>query len=170
MDKNLAVLHAMSMVTHSTDLDEFMRMANLTSSDVRGALKELSKEGFVTKTGKGYVISERGKLVVVALSPSASEKAFQFYCDVGQPVGVSAKNVKEFYDVVKTIPVNSLEFHLRRTDFENWFTTIVKDDVFARELAGFKQTGLKGEALRDQILLSLQTRYGKDVLDRQWSA
>ncbi len=168
MDKHLAVLHAMSIVTHSTDMDEFMRMANLTSSDVRITLKELSKEGFVTKTGKGYVIAEKGRLAITALPPLPADKAFHFYFDVGQPADISAKNVKEFYDVVKTIPVKSLEFHLRKGDFENWFMTTVKDDVFGRELAGFKQMELNGEALRDEILLGLQARYSKDVLESQW--
>src|SRR5512135_2892367 len=114
MDKQLAVLHAMSMVTHSTDMDEFMRMANLTSNDVRGTLRELSKEGFVTKTGKGYVIAEKGKLAVIALLSLPSDKEFHFYFGVGQPADISVGNVKEFYDVVKSIPVKSLEFHLQR--------------------------------------------------------
>ncbi len=168
MDKHLVVLNAMSKVTHSTDMDEFMHMANLTSTDVRNILKELSREGFVTKTGKGYVIAEKGKLAVIALSPLPTDRAFHFYFDIDQSADISAENVKEFYDAVKTIPVKSLEFHLQRTDLENWFMTVVEDAVFARELAELRRMELKGEALREHILQNLKTRY-KDVLESQWN-
>jgi hypothetical protein len=151
-------------------MDEFMRMAGLTLTDVLDTLKALAHEGFVTKTGKGYTIAEKGKLALIALSRLPNDKAFHFYLGMEQPTGVSAESVKEFYNVVETVALSSLEFHLEREDFEKWFKTAVQDDVFAGELAGLRETGLKGEALRMQILLGLQTRYGEDVLRREWAS
>lgn len=157
----------MSSITRSTDMDEFVRMAGLTLTDVLDTLKELAHEGFVTKTGKGYTIAEKGKLALIALSPLPDDKAFHFYLGMGQTAGFSARSVKEFYDAVQNVPSSSLEFHLERQDFENWFKTTVQDAVFAHQLAGLRQTVLKDEALRTQILLGLEARYGEDILNRE---
>jgi Mn-dependent DtxR family transcriptional regulator len=160
----------MSTITHSTDMDEFMRMAGLTLPEVLETLKELAREGFVTKTKNGYAIVEKGKLALAALAWLPEDKAFHFYLKVGLPAGISARSVKEFYAVVKTVTVNSLEFHLERADFESWFKTGVRDDVFASELAALKKEGLKGETLRKQVLLGLLTRFGEDALLHEWAA
>ena len=160
----------MNKITHSTDMDEFLRMVGLSFAELAETLKELAKDGFVTKTGKGYAIADKGKLTLNVFSKLPEDKAFHFYVGIDQPVGVSARSVKEFYDVVGTVAPGSLEFHLEREDFENWFKTTVEDDEFARELAGLRQTGLNGEALRKQILLNLQARFGEDVLSREWAA
>jgi DNA-binding Lrp family transcriptional regulator len=169
MDRRLTVLNAMNTITRSTEMEEFLRMVGLTSTELLKMLKELAQDGFVVKTGKGYAIAEKGKLALTALTLLPDDKAFHFYVGIGQPAGVSARNVKEFYDIVKTVDAVSLEFHLEREDFENWVETAVGDDVFARELAGLRQEGLKGEALRKQILLGLETRFGEDVLRREWA-
>jgi hypothetical protein len=151
-------------------MDEFLRMVGLTMAELVETLKVLAQDGFVTKTGKGYTIADKGKLTLAALAGLPEEEAFIFYLRIGEPAGVSARSVKEFYEVVKTVDVVSLEFHLEREDFENWVKTAVKDDAFAGELAGLRQEGLKGETLRKQILLDLQERFGEDVLSREWAA
>lgn len=169
-NKRLIVLRAMSMITHSTDMEDFMRHADLTMPEVLETLKELAQDGFVTKTKHGYAIAEKGKLVLVALTQLPDDKAFLFYIGIGQPTGVSTRSIKEFYFVVETVAADSLEFHLERGDFENWVKTSIKDDVFANELAGLREEGLKGEALRKQILLILLERFGEDVLSLEWTS
>jgi len=169
-DKQFAVLRAMNTITHSTDMDEFLRIVGLSFAELVETLKELAKEGFVTKTGKGYAIAEKGRLACTVFAMLPEDKAFHFYSGLDQPAGVSARSIKEFFDIVETVAENSLEFHLERGDFENWFESAVKDDVFASELAALRQEGLKGEALRKQILLSLQARFGEDMLRREWTA
>ena len=167
-DKHLVVLRAMDKITRSTDMDEFLRAVGFSFAELAETLKELAKDGFVTKTGKGYAIAEKGKLALKAFSVLPEDKWFFLYIGIDQPVGVSARSIKEFYDVVGSVAPGSLEFHLGREDFENWFKAAIEDEVFAGELAGLKQTGLKGEDLRKQILLNLQARFGEDVLSREW--
>jgi predicted transcriptional regulator len=169
-DKQFAILRAMSTVTHPTDMDEFLRIVGLSLAELIETFKELAKDGFVTKTAKGYAITDKGRLASTVFATLPEEKAFHFYLGLGKPADISARNTKEFYEIVKIVAAGSLEFHLERGDFENWFESAVKDDVFASELTGLRQDGLKGEALRKQILLGLQARFGKDMLSREWTA
>lgn len=168
MDRRLSVLRAMSTITRSTDMEEFMRGVGLTSAELLETLKGLAQDGFVVKTGKGFAIAEKGNLALTALTPLPDESAFQFYLDVGRPLAVSARSIKEFYDVVNTVDADSLEFHLGRGDFENWVKTAIGDGLLARELEALRREGLKGEVLRKQLLLSLVSRFGEDVLRREW--
>jgi hypothetical protein len=167
MDEQLAVLRAMNLITHSTDMEEFLRMVGVTSAELGVALKKLADDGFVTKSGKGYTIADKGKLALIVFSVLPEDMAFHFYFGLDQPAGVSARSVKEFYEAVKTVASESLEFHVERGDFENWMNTAVEDDVFARELAALRQEELEGEVLRKQILLALQNRFGEDLLGRE---
>lgn len=169
-EKRLMVLRAMSTITQSTDMEEFLRMAGLSMPEALETLKELAQDGFVTKTKHGYAIVEKGKLKLVTLTMMPDEQAFHFYRAVGQPLGMSARSVKEFFDAVKEVTADSLEFHMERGDFENWIKTSVGDDVLAKELAGLKRESLNGEALRKQILLGFQGRFGEDNLQREWSS
>jgi hypothetical protein len=160
----------MSTVTHSTDMDEFMRLAGLTMSEVLETLKALAQDGFVTKTKHGYAMAEKGKLALTALSLLPEENSFYFYAGIEQPLNVRARSVREFYDAVKSVAAESLEFHMERGDFENWLQTSVKDDVLAGEFASLRKEDLKGDMLRKQIQLGLLTRFGEDVLLHDWSA
>ncbi len=54
---------------------------------------------------------------------------------------------------------DSLEFHLYRGDFENWFRTTLNDEVFADELATIKKTDLKGEELKKAIAKATNLKY-----------
>jgi hypothetical protein len=166
-DKRLMVLRAMSTITHSTDMEDFMRQAGLPMPEVLETLKELAQDGFVTKTKHGYAIVEKGKLALLALTQLPDDKAFQFYVGIGQPAGVSTRSIKEFYDAVEAVATDSLEFHMERGDFENWLKTSINDDVLGGEFAGLRKEGFKGEALRNQILLALSTRFGEDILRRE---
>jgi hypothetical protein len=53
----------------------------------------------------------------------------------------------------------SLEFHLYRGDFENWFGEATGDPAFAGELAKLKVSNLKNEELRMAITKAMAERY-----------
>ncbi len=158
----------MGKITRSTDMDDFLTAVGFTFAELSETLKKLAKDGFVTKTGKGYAIAEKGKLALKAFNVLPKENEFSFYLGLDQPAGVVARSVKEFYDVVGRVDTGSLEFHLDREDFEDWFKTSVEDDVFTRELSGIRLMGLKGEALRKQMLLNMEARFGEDALTLEW--
>ena len=49
----------------------------------------------------------------------ATDSVFHFYKDVNQPLGVSAQNLGEFEEKLKSIDIESIEFHVERGDFES---------------------------------------------------
>src|SRR5512139_913079 len=116
VNKRLEVLEAMSTVTKNTDMEDFMRLSGLSSTEVVATLKQLAQDDFVTKTKHGFAIAEKGLLALVALRQLPDDKAFNFFAGINQPLGVSAKCIKDFYDIAGTVDSSSLEFHLARGD------------------------------------------------------
>ena len=154
----------MNEVTHRMDLNEFARMVELDTNDALECIQELAKAGYLKKSGGGYGITEKGKAVLKAQTRVADGLEFRFYTTVGQSTGASAGSLKEFYETIKTIDAESLEFHLYREDFANWVQDVVKDEVLATELENVRQSELKGESLRKRIVSVIEKLYGMEAL------
>jgi len=63
-----------------------------------------------------------------------SEEAFQFYEAVGRPTGERATSLLDFLEKIKTVKLESLEFHLQRKDFQNWLRKTIGDSELARKV------------------------------------
>jgi len=163
-DEQLRVLRVMSEVTHRMDLNEFAHLVGLNSNDALQCIQDLTKTGYLKKSGGGYGITEKGKAVLKAQSSVPDDLEFQFYMAIGQPTGTVAKSLKEFYDVTKTIDAGSLEFHIRRGDFGNWVMAVFKDEALASEFEGVRQSELCGEGLRKRIMSLIEKHYGMEAL------
>jgi DNA-binding Lrp family transcriptional regulator len=159
MEERLKVLKVMNGVASRLDLNEFARMVGLTSSQTIERMQELVKLGFVRKVGNGYGITEEGRAALKAFAQVPTEMEFQFYTGIGQPTGFAAKSLKDFYEIVKQVPVDVLEFHLYRGDFENWIRAVFKDLAFADDFKNMKKMQLKGENLRKEITKAAEARY-----------
>lgn len=149
----------MSEVTGRMDLSQFAKIVGLTPNQTREKVQELVKSGFVKKVSSGYGITEKGKNALKAIAAVAANMQFHFYKGIGQPTGLSAASIKNFYALVKKVDASSLEFHLYRGDFETWFRTAVNEATFADELADMKKSELKGENLRKEIVKAAESRY-----------
>jgi hypothetical protein len=79
----------------------------------------------------------------------SDDKAFWF-CKSSGSIGKGAHNLTEFSQCIRTVPVESLEFHLRenKNDFEAWLIRIMEEPKLAEEVRSIKSKGLKGEALK----------------------
>lgn len=86
------------------------------------------------------------------------EKAFYFFSSIGNYTGTSAASLKEFMEKINDVNVKSLEFHLYRTDFEKWVSEVLEDAWLAGEIRRLQKFGLTGEALRDQLYLTVSRR------------
>ena len=82
----------------------------------------------------------------------SDDKAFWF-CNRSGCVGKAAHSISEFSENIRTVPTDSLEFHLRgnKNDFEEWLTKIMEEPKLAEEFKKIKSKGLKGEALKVAI-------------------
>ncbi len=159
IDEQLKILRFMNEMTGHIDGKDFAKKTGLTASQIAEHMQTLAKEGFLKRVGAGYSLTEKGKAAVKATSPVSWNMRFNFYVGIGQPTGVSAGSVNEFLDLASSINSVSLEFHIYRGDFENWFRSAVGDPTFADELAKIRKTELKGEDLRKAISKAAEERY-----------
>jgi hypothetical protein len=91
------------------------------------------------------------------LASVQSDKAFYFYLDIGLPMDASATNLKEFGATLKTVDIKSLEFHVKRGDFEKW-VYFLGDGELAKSLIKIRDKNLSGERLRADLVGVVQTR------------
>ena len=160
MEEQLKVLKVMNEVTSRIDMNTFAQMVGLNPSQTIERMRDLVNGGLIRKVDGGYGITEKGRAILKAITPVPKDTAFHFYTGVGQPTGFSAESLKDFYEIVKRVAAESLNFHLYRGDFENWIRNALKDAVLADELASMKTGMLKGEELRQKILKAIAARYG----------
>ena len=91
------------------------------------------------------------------LSPASQERSFYFYVEEGRPLDAVARNLKEFGEILKTVDMRSIEFHLARGDFEKW-VYMLGDVELSKSLVKLRNSGLKGEKLRSELVRVVQTR------------
>jgi len=101
-------------------------------------------------------------MAMKVLSPILPQSAFYFYTDVGMPIEKAAASLEEFCNQLKTIDAASIEFHMRRGDFENWVKNVLGDMELAARLERIKMLSLSGEELRTKVYDEVKARY--DVL------
>ena len=159
IEEQMRILKFMNEMTGRVDMNEFAKKMGLTSSQIMQHMQELAQEGFLKKVGGGFAITEKGKNALKVAAPVPGNMRFNFYIAIGQPTGMSAETIREFHDLVLKVDLASLEFHLGRGDFENWFRLAVVDAGFADELVKMKKTDLKGNDLRKAIAKAAETKY-----------
>jgi hypothetical protein len=138
-------------------------------------LINLRKAGLVAQSGGGYTITAEGKArigfprideensgkILRRISP---EKAFHFYAGIDQSLGSSADHLTDLCDKIRSINIKSIEFHTARGDFESWIRQL-GDIELEKRLRLIRETGLKGEALRERLYGALRSRC--DELERK---
>jgi predicted transcriptional regulator len=159
-EEQLRVLKAMNEITSRIDLNSFAQMVGLNPNQTIERVQELVDSELARKTGGGYGITEKGKAILKAIAPVPKESAFHFYTGIGRPTGFAAESLKDFYEIVKQVAAEALEFHLYRGDFENWIKAAFEDAALADELASLKNANVKGEELRKEIITAMATKYG----------
>ena len=159
-EEQFKVLKALSEATSRMDINMFAKKVNLDPNQTIEQVQALAKEGFLQKVGSGFGITSKGKAVLKAFLPVHEGMGFHFYDGVDQPTGITAETLAEFYEDIKKIKVNSLEFHIYRGDFENWLKDSCKESEFAQEVGVVKDADFKGEELRAELQKVLDARYG----------
>ncbi|MGA2875557.1 MAG: plasma-membrane proton-efflux P-type ATPase [Nitrososphaerales archaeon] len=87
---------------------------------------------------------------VNALRTVAPDKAFTFYRDYGQPLGVTSKSLEELATTLKSIEPSSVRFHVERGDFEGWFG-MLGDKFLADQVAALRGKNLSPDELRKKV-------------------
>lgn len=91
--------------------------------------------------------------------PMPEAKRFYFHDLNGRPAGRSAASLWEFREAIRDIPVSSLQYHMKRGDFEQWLHNVLHDEELARRIHKAADHHLEGEALRRALLEIVIERY-----------
>jgi predicted transcriptional regulator len=130
----------------------------------------LVKMGYVSTPEKGfYAITQKGKEALLMpdmnkekaeaiLSYAPHDKAFHFYADVGNPLSIHAHNLRDFAIKIEKAPVESVQFHMNRGDFEAWILGLGDEDL-SKKVAALKEKNVVGEDLRSQLHELVEQRY-----------
>ena len=122
----------------------------------------LVRAGYVVVPEKGqYMITNEGKkalgipevtretAISILLQPQR-DKAFQFYASLDKPLSFFADGIQDFLEKIPQVPTQSLEFHLERGDFENWFDCL-GDIELSKKTAILRDRKIAGERLREML-------------------
>jgi len=116
-----------------------------------GVMLFLAQAQFIEKKGKLFVISKKGKRILGEIELIPENRAFYFYINENIYTGRVAYNIKDFLEIIKTIDVNAIEFHVQRKDFEKWIREVFVDEEFAKEVAEIGMLRISGENLRERL-------------------
>lgn len=62
-------------------------------------------------------------------------EAFLFFTDIGQYEGEFAPSLSDFHEKLNRVPLKSIEFHLKRGDFERWSRETLGDEYLANRIS-----------------------------------
>ena len=122
----------------------------------------LRKRGYVFTPMHGhYAITDLGKEIIglpkidkanadKILRNLPHDKAFHFYTNLHQYSQVIATSLADFCDKIQKIDFKSVEFHIQRKDFENWFKSL-GDVELAKRFSIITDIQLHGEELKTRI-------------------
>jgi len=82
------------------------------------------------------------------------DRAFHFWTP-GRYLGIQARSLREFVDVLHYIEAASLEYHQERGDFASWLDAEVHHPMLAQQVRTLAELGVTGEPLRNRLLEEL---------------
>ena len=80
------------------------------------------------------------------------DKSFYFRTGLGRYSGILATSIQEFLDALKIVPLESLEYHIGRRDFEKWTKDVLGSIQLADNIRTVRRSQLVGEDLRLQLV------------------
>src|SRR5260370_1286264 len=86
------------------------------------------------------------------------EEAFYFFAEVGKPTGTSATSLNDFIEKLRSVEIQSIEFHTGRGDFERWIQ-MLGDDTLSGQLAKIREDGPSPDDVRKRTMDVLEARY-----------
>ena len=82
---------------------------------------------------------------------------FHFFTSIGQYTGETAVNLENFAKEVEATPIESIDFHFKRADFQKWIADTIGDTELSTAIEHIEKD-LTGEPLRTRILKIVNAR------------
>jgi len=164
------ILETMWMIDKPAKPAEIAKDTGVNFKQAWMHLLGLTKMEYVNSPEKGfYVITEKGKKTLgipevdkqkaaEILTYLPMEKSFHFYADIGKPLDTFATSLGDFSEKIRKVDLGSIEFHIRRGDFEAWFTSL-GDIELARKTLLAREQKMSGEELRKKLHEIIRKRF-----------
>ena len=91
------------------------------------------------------------------LEPVPYTNGFHFFTYIGQYTGETAVSLATFAKEVEVIPIESIDFHFKRANFQKWLAETIGDTELATAIGNIEKE-LEGEPLRRRILKIVNER------------
>ena len=91
------------------------------------------------------------------LASVSYDRGFHFFTDIGRYIGETAVNLTTFAKELEVVPIESVDFHFKRDDFQKWIAETIGDIELATAI-GQVEKELTGETLRLRLLSIVNTR------------
>ncbi len=85
------------------------------------------------------------------------EKGFHFFTNSRGYTGITATSLFKFAEKLKIVSAESVEYHVRRQDFQRWINDVIGDSELATRIARL-DTQLSSENLRKELLKIVRKR------------
>ena len=166
----LEILETMLLSEKPQKAMDIAKEAKKEYQPVNMHLLGLIKMGYVNIPEKGlYAITEKGKRAlgipevtkekaVTILAYAPHDRAFNFYATLDKPLSLHAHSLRDFANKLDKADVTSIEFHLKRGDFEAWFK-MLGDEELLKKTSILKKKNVSGEDLRKQLYEVAEHRY-----------
>lgn len=90
--------------------------------------------------------------VVSGIIASPLETAFYCFTNFGHYTGILATSVEGFIEALERSPIDSIEFHAKRRDYEKWIRDVLGLNELADGIEEIRRMGLTGEDLRGELI------------------
>lgn len=92
------------------------------------------------------------------------QEGFRFSTGIGNYTGQVATSLEDFTEMLRTVDLKSIDFHMERHDFEKWIRDVFGDERLAQIVN--RMAVFQGENRRHELIASIQG-YIEDLKKRQ---
>ncbi len=124
-------------------IEAFVTFSNILSDFEARILQELQRPELAAKWVLRRLPADRG---------------FSFFYEFARPTSLTAYDLYEFFAALNKVPLQSLQYHMERGDFERWVSQVLGDKKLAEQISALPKERLKGEALRRRLLATVEAR------------
>jgi uncharacterized C2H2 Zn-finger protein len=91
------------------------------------------------------------------LATVSYDHGFHFFTSIGRYTGETAVSLTTFAKEVEVAPIESIDFHFKRADFQKWIADSIGDIALATSIENIEKE-LAGEPLRKRLFEVINTR------------
>ncbi|MGD6932790.1 MAG: hypothetical protein ACQCN5_01115 [Candidatus Bathyarchaeia archaeon] len=85
------------------------------------------------------------------------EVGFHFCLEGGNYTGITATSIHEFTEKLQTIDQNSIDFHMKRKDFQKWIQNEFCDKELPKQIDQINEEKVAKEQLRQELLSTINS-------------